>query len=208
MFVKSIGIKNLIRINYFFIFAIFLSSCNEINKKNVINENINDIFEIENIQEDYDKEIIQEKIYNLSEIEFIQEDYDRNDLLLVAGIYSSDGGMGTNWKISIEELEKQENFTLNELVEKINFVKSFNISLFFINNAFPYTNYDKMYFSSIEFITTNDIMYGNNRNIKRNDWVIVLSYLQYDKYFLEKVFMLPDYRIIISSTNFEGIEFE
>ena len=138
-------------------------------------------------------------------ISYIRENYDRDDLLLIMYIGSSEGEVYCTWKISAEELEKQEKFTLYELVNNIDTVRLINNSTYFINNYFEKRYTNKMYFHSIEYITVNNKRFGDKTNIKRNDWVIVLSYKKYDDVFNEKIFILPDYRIIISSNNFENV---
>ena len=146
-----------------------------------------------------------ENINDFYEINFIQENYNRDNLLLIMGIGNSEGEMDVTWKISNEELEKQNNYTLYELIKNINIITLINNSTYFINNYFENRYTNKMYFHSIEYITVNNKKYGNSKNIKRNDWIIILSYNWYDDIFNEKIFILPDYRIIISSNNYEGV---
>jgi hypothetical protein len=144
----------------------------------------------------------------IDNVTFIQENYSRNDLFFIMGISSDiDFGFSCTWKISKEELNKQKEITLDELIKEINIDNLIQNGNYFINNYFNGGYINNMYFYSISFDIVNVEKYGDDRNIKRNDWIIELSYLTYDGDFNEKVFVLPDERIIISSNNFEGIEF-
>ena len=148
------------------------------------------------------KSIDENDIINLI---FIFENYERDDLFYILGIGSNEETVCT-WKISIEELNKQEYFTINEIINYINVNKLLNYSNYFLNNYFFGMYKNRMYFHSIEYITVNNKQFGENINIKRNDWIIVLSYNDFYSNFNEKIFFLPDYRIIISSNNFEYID--
>jgi hypothetical protein len=170
---------------------------------------------------------------NVFRLEYIQEDYRRDDLFFILGytvpddifeMYKSMGLVLTEeerkitWKISPEELEKQGSVTLNELIKNTDIIKFITISSNFAYNIlgqdfsrYPNTQYYQrtQFFKSVEYITVNNELYGNNKNIKRNDWVILLTYHFYtddNNYSLPIVFMLPDYRIIISSDNHEGVK--
>jgi hypothetical protein len=172
-------------IKYFISIGILLTSCVMIDKNNVKYENIDNI---------------------VLELEFIQENYERNDLLFIMGYGPNINELTSTVKISPEELNRQEYLTLYELIDNINIIKLINNSDYFINNYFRkmYTE-EELYFNSIEFITLQNEIFGNNKNIKRNDWIIALSYSKYGGISREKIFVLPDYRIIISSNNYEGI---
>ncbi|MDR2719050.1 MAG: hypothetical protein LBB89_13430 [Treponema sp.] len=143
---------------------------------------------------------------NIFELKYIQENYSRNDLLLIMGIGNNlNDDITCTWKISFEELDKQEYYTFYELVNNINLIKIINNSMFFINNYFGKMYTNKMYFHSVEYVTVNNNIFGDNMNISRNDWLIIVSYKNYENDFMEKVFVLPDYRIIISSNNYEEV---
>ena len=166
--------------------TILLLSCNIENKKIMKNNNI---------------DVEDEKII----IEYLQEDYTRSDLLYIMGIGSYEGEISCTWKVSLEELVKLKEQTLQELINTTNMERLIKNSNYFINNAFGNMYTNRMYFHSIDYITVNNKKYGEDTNTKRNDWIIIISYKTYDSDFNEKVFVLPDYRIIISSNNFEGI---
>ena len=146
---------------------------------------------------------------NVPEIKYLQEDYTRDDLLMIM-----DFRPYVTYKVSKEELEKQEYFTHQELVNSIDLIKLIDISTYFMNNAFRKGYVDEQYFHSVEYITVNNEEYGASKNIKRNDWVIILSYLFFETddphngMVREQIAMLPDYTIIISSVNFEGVELD
>jgi hypothetical protein len=88
-------------------------------------------------------------------LEFIQEDYDRDDLLYIAGI-GSQGEINVTWKISREELEKQEELTLRELVNTIDIVKIIKHSDYFMQNMDKNYYAGRMYFHSIKYYTINN----------------------------------------------------
>jgi len=147
-------------------------------------------------------------VKNSFELKFIQENYSRNDLLFIMGFGEDGHEMDCTWKISFEELDKQKYYTYNELVNNIDLKKIKNNTIYFINNYFGKRYKNNLFFDSIEYITINDNRFGDKRNIKRNDWIIIVSYNNYENNFMEKVFILPDYRIIISSNNYEEVEIE
>jgi hypothetical protein len=147
------------------------------------------------------------KIYENIKLSFIQEDYERKDLLYILGFGSNEETICV-WKISSEELDKQECFTFYELVNNIDVNRLINNGNYFLNNYFGGLYQNNMYFYSIEYLTVNNLRYGEDANQKRNDWIIILSFNKYNSTFNEKVLILPDYKIIISSNNYENITFE
>ncbi|GHU77798.1 hypothetical protein FACS189462_0640 [Spirochaetia bacterium] len=147
---------------------------------------------------------------SIKDIAYFQDDYTRDDLLLIMSI-----GEG-RWAVSEEEFSKFSEYTFEELYDIFDIPRAVTVADSFLKENYIGLHNNRKYFYSIEFVTVNNKIYGEEKNIARNDWVAVLQFDSYTdtvhfpmkQYVDELVFMLPDYRIIVSSNNWEGIDFK
>ena len=147
---------------------------------------------------------------HLSNLKFIQENYKKDDLLNIQSIGTEDE-ITCYWGISEEHLGRQKKQNLQDLLLGLDYNKLYKYAEVFINEGFSGRYNSKYIFISMEYEFVNKKRYGNKTDIKRDDWIIVFNYsLPDDDYLMirEKVFMLPDGTIIISSNNFEDINKE
>ena len=137
-------------------------------------------------------------------IQVFLPDYNSKDLLLIASVY--DGKQVTClWGLNNSFLEKQKIINKDELLKIIESNKYMEKANYFINNAYNNLWTAKLTCSTFNIKVVNTKYISNTRN----DWFIEFIYKADINSVVEneKVFMLPNGAIILSSNNFEAIHF-
>lgn len=148
-----------------------------------------------------------EKDSSLKQINIIKENYTDKNLLLIQTI-GNENETTCSWKISIDNLEKQNKQNLAKLLNNLNFNKCVKIANTFIEEAYSGEYKGKYFFKSMEYEVVNDNRFGDSLSIDRNDWILIFNYSKLNDDYnnvREKVFMLPNGAVIISSNNFENM---
>lgn len=139
---------------------------------------------------------------------FVKTDYGAADLLSIMSV-GNDSETLFSWKVSPDELDTQKKLSLQELFYNFDFSGNLSNAYDFLNTHYNSMWKDKLSFVSMEYVTIDDEKFGSDLNVQRNDWVVIFNFRAKDvnrNSISEKVFMLPDGRIIISSTNFENVK--
>jgi hypothetical protein len=137
-------------------------------------------------------------------IQIYQPDYTANDLLSIASI-GDNTSTTCIWGINKSYLQKQLSFTKEEVYNKVDINKLIDTANYFIENAYNHNWKNKLFLSSISLQNVVD-----NINIKsRNDFIFVFTYKSQlnSNSEDEKIFMLPNGAIVLSSTNYEYIKY-